>query len=272
MSNRAVTPKETFEKKIKPLLTYIGTIGATLMIFAYIAIVIIMVFGFQARNFSQTVIFAIVNAVIGFIILQFLKIQGIDLARGIEENQKVLDEYNATKTRDKKFRSIKYYWVTSVLKDILIKVTTILVTTMGLIYIIIEGTEDYMLFLMAFVNIILFVCLGLLSLASAYDFFNEKHIPYIKHELEEFKNEDKRSNEKSVAVVKEEHNQQRNDSVCGSSRVDILESSVDNCDISDLFESLVVDSNSGNDNILGGSIHTSDSSTNSTDCRIEENS
>lgn len=173
-----------FEEKIKPLLTYVGTIGAVLMAIAYVAIVFIMVFGFYVdQSFSQTLGFAIVNAVIGLIIMQLLKVQGIDLAKNLDTNQEILKEYQNTKTKDKINHSISYFWITSLLKDFLLKALGIAVTTMGIIYVVIQGSNNYSLLLLAIVNLIMFACFGLLNLVKAYDFFNEQHIPYIVETL-----------------------------------------------------------------------------------------
>ena len=72
--------KKIFEEKIQPLLQYIGAIGAGIMSVAYIVITFILVNGFEYHQTTQTFVFALVNAVVGFIIMQFLKIQGESFA------------------------------------------------------------------------------------------------------------------------------------------------------------------------------------------------
>lgn len=178
-----------FESKIKPILTYVGTIGAVLTGIAYMALVWILIFGFSAHNVVQTLLFAVVNGAIGFIIMQMLKVQGTDFAKQLPDNKPILDEYYSSKTKDQKLRSIKYYWITSVIKDVVFKALTITITTAGMIYIIIEGSNDYVLLLLAFVNLMMFFCFGLLSLSSAYDFFNTRHMAYIKEQLRLLKEE-----------------------------------------------------------------------------------
>lgn len=171
-----------FEKKIKPALLYIGTIGATLMVIAYIAVVLVMIFGFNVKSFEQSIIFAAVNGVVGFVIMQLLRIQGVDFAKTLPQNKKTLDQwYNLNNTKVRKLKSIKSYWVSSIIKDILMKVVTIVFTSCALIYIVVEGSNDYSMLLLAIVNLIMFVCFGLLALVSAYDFYNNEHIPYIKN-------------------------------------------------------------------------------------------
>ena len=186
ITNKLDQRTTTFENKIKPMLTYVGTVGAILTVIAYIILVVVLIFGFKAQSITQTIVFAIANGVAGVVIMQFLKIQGISFAKSIEVNKDILTEYYNTQTKDKKSRSIKYFWISSVLKDIVLKAISIIVLTTCVIYIVIEGSQNYILLAMAVVNILMFLCFGLLSLTSAYDFFNNEHIPYIKERLKEY--------------------------------------------------------------------------------------
>lgn len=174
-----------FDRIVKPILKYIGLIGAIIMSVVYIAIVVILITGFKTHELKDDIIFALINAAVGLIIMQFLKIQGISFAKEIPENKTVLTLYYNIKTKDKKFHSIKYYWTKSILIDILIKGITITVTTIGIIYIVIQGMHDYALLLLAAVNLVMFICFGMVALSNAYDFFNNNHIPYIKEILKE---------------------------------------------------------------------------------------
>lgn len=175
--------KNLFEKKIAPILTYVGAIGATLMCIAYIIVVFVLIIGFKGQNIQQTIIFATVNAAVGFIIMQFLKIQGISFAKSLPYVKEVIKEYYYNKTKDKKLRSIKFYWIDSVTKDVLIKAFTVGATTCGLIYIVIQGSNDYNLLLLAAVNLVMFICFGLLSLNGAYEFYLNKHVPYMLDQI-----------------------------------------------------------------------------------------
>jgi len=186
ITNKLDQRTTTFENKIKPMLTYVGTVGAVLTVIAYIILVVVLIFGFKAQSITQTIVFAIANGVAGVVIMQFLKIQGISFAKSIEANKDILTEYYNTQTKDKKSKSIKYYWITSVIKDVAVKAISIIVLTTCVIYIVIEGSQNYLLLAMALVNILMFLCFGLLSLTSAYDFFNNEHIPYIKERLKEY--------------------------------------------------------------------------------------
>ena len=148
-----------FEKHIKSTLTYIGSIGAILMVIAYIVIVLIMIFGFKSgKTIKQSLIFASVNAIVGLLIMQFLKVQGVDFAKQIPENKEITDKYYTTDTKDKKFKSMKSFWISSIIKDVIIKGLSIITTSVGLIYIVIEGSQDYNLLLLALTNLVMFIC------------------------------------------------------------------------------------------------------------------
>ena len=172
--------KSFFEKKIQPILQYIGVIGATLMSIMYIITVVILIIGFKAQSIQNTLVFAIINAIVGLIIMQFLKIQGISFAKNLPENIEIVKQYYNTKTKDKKIQSIKYYWISSLIKDFISKGLSVAFTTAGIIYIVIVGSNDYTLLLLALVNLILFICFGLLALNNAYEFYNNKHVPYMQ--------------------------------------------------------------------------------------------
>ena len=85
--------KSLFELKLKPLLQYIGTIGAVSMSVAYVITVFILIKGFKVNAIIDIGLFALVNAAVGFIIMQFLKIQGIAFAKNLPENKEILTEY-----------------------------------------------------------------------------------------------------------------------------------------------------------------------------------
>ena len=174
-----------FEEKILPVLNYVGAIGAAIMSVAYIIVVFVLINGFKVEKVLNTTICACVNAAVGFIIMQFLKYQGVTFAEMIPENESILKLYHQTKTKDKKNHSLTYFWITSGIKDALIKCAMLAATTIGIIYIIIKGSNDYNLILLAFVNLLLFICFGFLALVKAYKYVNNTYIEYIKEKLAE---------------------------------------------------------------------------------------
>lgn len=213
---------KVFEKKIKPILTYIGAIGAVLTSIAYIVLMFVLIRGFKYQQSTQTIVFAVINAVVGLIIANFLKYQGMSFAKELPENKEVLDEYYSLHTKDKKNRSIKFYWAVSLTKDILVKGLGVAGSTLGLIYIVIVASNDWNLLLLAVVNLVLFICFGLLSLNGAYDFYNTSYIAYMRDRINEAKI--KTEMEKDMEVVKEECTDKGHDSMDDVVRTDILES------------------------------------------------
>ena len=172
------------EKRLLNILRYVGIIGAAICSVAYIVVVLVLIQGFKAENTTQTVTFALVNAVVGFIILTFLKIQGESFAKNLPENKLISEAYYAGETRDKKYHSMKYFWITSTIKDIMTKVLSVFVSTFGIIYIVIIGSNDWNLLLLALVNLLLFISFGLLGLEKSYEFYNTRMVPYMQHQLE----------------------------------------------------------------------------------------
>ena len=177
--------KDKFEKHIKPILTYVGLIGAVLTSIAYIILIFILIKGFKYEQTTQTIVFALVNAAVGLIIANFLKYQGISFAKELPDNQQVIKDYYSNKTKDKKNHSLSFFWITSIIKDVITKGLSIAASTCGLIYIVIIGSNDWSLLLMSIVNLLLFICFGLLSLNKAYDYFNNTYVAYMKEKINE---------------------------------------------------------------------------------------
>ena len=179
--------RDTFERIIKPILTYIGAIGAVITSIAYIILMVVLIRGFEIHQTQQTIVFAVVNAAVGLIISSFLKYQGVSFAKELPENVEICKEYYSLHTKDKKNHSLTYFWITSSIKDIIFKGISIATTTLGLIYIVIVGSQDWTLLGIAIVNLLLFICFGLLALNKSYDYFNNIYINYMKDKIEESK-------------------------------------------------------------------------------------
>lgn len=177
--------KEVFENKVKPILTYVGAIGAILTSCAYIILMIVFIKGFHYEQTKQAILFSIVNAIVGLIIANFLKYQGLTFAKELPENEEIVKEYYSTKTKDKKPHSLEYFWITSIIKDIVTKGCTVVISTTGLIYIVIVGSNDWNLMLLALVNLILFICFGLIALNKGYDYYNNTYVNYMKEKIDE---------------------------------------------------------------------------------------
>ena len=58
-----------FEKSIKPVLLWVGTIVASIMGVAYIIVAFVLIEGFKAKELLTTTVFAVVTAAVGFCIM-----------------------------------------------------------------------------------------------------------------------------------------------------------------------------------------------------------
>lgn len=208
-----------FEKKLKPALSYVGAIGASIMTVAYILVMFILVFGFKVTSVKQSLIFAVVTGVVGIVIMQFLKIQGIDFAKQLPRNKEVLKEnndlkaeLNLLKKRDEKLHSMTYFWITSLIKDILVKVLTIVATTTGIIYIVIEGSNDYSLLLLAATNLLMFVCFGFLALCKGFEFYNNENIPFLLHKNKQMKED--------IEIIRNNKSIEKEEEICLKSKIE----------------------------------------------------
>ena len=261
-----------FERKIKPILLYVGTIGAIMMSIGYIVLMFVLVLGFKSTtSLTSSIMFALVNAIVGFIIMQFLKIQGIDFAKQLPNNLQLIEEYNrliAKKPKKKKHHTLKYFWTKSIIGDALGKALMTAISTAGIIYIVIEGSNDYNMILLSVVNLILFACFGLISLVRAYEFYNEQYIPYIGEQIYEIKETNQQANNKEKT---KRTSKQRKSTHCSDSRDNILESSVGMCSSGSNSESMVLDSSDSNNSILVCSIDSSNTSSTGMDSNTKQN-
>ena len=173
-----------FERKIKPLLQYIGTIGATILSIIYMFLIGILIEGFKTHTWDQILVFAIINAAFGCLITFFLREQGRSFARNIPENDAVVKEYYGLLQKQKKYRTLRGYYISTTITDILCRATCVILGTLGIMWIVIQGTNDWMMAILAVVNLFLFICFGLLALASMYDFYNTQWVPRMKYEIE----------------------------------------------------------------------------------------
>lgn len=176
--------KSFFERKLRPLLTYVGTLGAIIMTVAYIIAIIVLIFGFESNiELKSVLVYAILNAAIGMLVMFFLKVQGKDFAKNLEENKPIIKAYYEKPANEKKQHTMVYFWVKTTLVDLLTKFATVVVTTTLVIRIVIEGNGDLGLLGFAAVNILMFLSFGFLSLVKAFDFYNEHQVPFMKNEL-----------------------------------------------------------------------------------------
>lgn len=205
-------------KKYKQALTYSGFVLAIVAVIGYLILLWILISGFKIEiGNDKLMIFLGLGAVAGVLISLSLRIQGIDFAKAEEEAKNALNEYNdlITKDKKKKMYPLWVFMLVSTIKDIVFKGLSVFVTLYFSITVIVEGMGDYTYFLLGLVNVVLYLGLGFLSLAKAYDNYLEKHIPYLKQKTIRMKEE--LDAEENTRVDSGNHVERRLDS--GVSRV-----------------------------------------------------
>lgn len=172
-----------FEKKIKPLFLYIGSIATIIFSIAYIIVIAIMILGLEASPTIETFVgFLIANLLTGACVSISLMIQGQDFAKNKPENQQILSAY--FKKKDVKLHSMIYYWIIAIIKVIFIRLLLVAAMTFIVIDICWQGNGQYTYFLMALFNILMFLGFGFLGMVNMYDKFNTRYIPWIEKQIE----------------------------------------------------------------------------------------
>lgn len=172
-------------KALTNLLNNIGIVGSILAAIVDCICVIIFVIGIDIKqDLNSTIIFAILNAVIGLTINSLLRYQGQKYAE--IENQELCDKfYYKEVDENKKYLTMAQWHILKLVEDIFMKGLTTAFSIFGVIYISIEGSKNPIQILMSLATLILFACLGLLSLSKAYDRFYNIQVPYMKKVLKQ---------------------------------------------------------------------------------------
>jgi len=178
--------KKQFYERIKDVLTYTGIALAVIAGIAYLIIIYILVFGFNIHyNREQLVAFLLLGGAVGVLINIAMRIQGIDFAKLTPTAKQVMEELTKLSgiSDDVKIRPMWVMFVTTILKDIIVKGGTIGLSLYFVIDISYQGLGEEKYFYLAFANLLLYFGLGLLSMSKAYDYYLESHIPYMKQKI-----------------------------------------------------------------------------------------
>lgn len=178
--------KKQFYERIKDILTYTGIALAVIAGIAYLIIIYILVFGFNIHyNREQLVAFLLLGGAVGVLINIAMRIQGIDFAKLTPTAKQVMEELTKLSgiSDNVKIRPMWVMFVTTILKDIIVKGGTIGLSLYFVIDISYQGLGEEKYFYLAFANLLLYFGLGLLSMSKAYDYYLESHIPYMKQKI-----------------------------------------------------------------------------------------
>ena len=176
--------KKSHEALMK-VLNNIGVVGAILAAVADVIFVIIFVVGVDMeQEFKSSIIFAVVNALIGILINVLLRYQGQKYAE--IENEDLCNRFYRKKVKEsKKFISMTTWNIISTIKDFIIKGCTTAFSICGVVYISIEGSKNPIQILITLVTLVLFACFGLISMNSSYYRFYNVQVPYMELKLQE---------------------------------------------------------------------------------------
>lgn len=167
------------------LLNNIGIVGAIIVSIVDIICVMIFVFGIEIKtNTKSTIIFSIINTLIGLLINVLLRYQGQRYAE--IENEELCSKYYDKKIKEtKRYISMNAWQVLCLLKDISVKGITTSFSIFGVIYISIEGSKNPIQILITLATLLLFTCFGLINMNSAYCRFYNKQIPFMQNKIKQ---------------------------------------------------------------------------------------
>lgn len=176
--------KKSHEILLKTL-NNIGIIGSILAGVADIVFVIIFIFGVEIKiEINSIIMFSIINAVIGVLINTLLRYQGQKYAE-LENEYLCKLYYNKKVEKEKRHMSLKLYNIIGFIQDVIVKGCTSAFCIFGLIYISFEGSKNPVQILITLANLILFACLGLITMNNSYTRFYKYQIPYMQKVIRE---------------------------------------------------------------------------------------
>lgn len=170
------------------LLNNIGIVGSILAAIADMVFVIIFVVGINIHeDLTSTVIFSVINALIGLLINVLLRYQGKKYAE--LENPELCSKFYEKKVKEtKKHLSMSAWLALQTIKDVVVKGCTSAFSIFGIIYISVQGSKNPIQILITLVTLILFACFGLISMNSSYTRFYNIQIPYMELKIKEKEN------------------------------------------------------------------------------------
>lgn len=170
-------------QKIRDVLTYVGTATAIIFGAVYIAVLLVLILGFESNiDGSQQLLFVGLGAAAGLVIDISLMSQGIALAKRSEECEGIMKKYYEAKNKaikKNRHRTINSYVVSHVITTLFTKVLFGAASIYLIVHFVIVGSQDMTLLLLGMANLLMFAGFGTMSLAKAYDYYLEQHIPAI---------------------------------------------------------------------------------------------
>ena len=178
-----------FEKKLRPLFTFVGTICAILLAIVYFVGAIVLINGLDTPlGTQQLIMYAVYNGIMTFLIVFALGVQGNDFAK--EKNKEIIQELNELRpNKEKKIHTMTFYWCVEIPKKIAFKTGWAWFSTLAVTTIFVDGNGDMSLLLLVAMNAIMSFGTGLLFLTKTYDYYNNNQVAVMKRKIFEMKGE-----------------------------------------------------------------------------------
>lgn len=192
ITRQQIANKKGYEKW-KDFLTYTGIAMAIISAIVYLIVVFILINGFEVDYSKNEIIsFLLLGGSTGVMINISMRIQGLDLARLTKKAKEVQIKLNdlTAKSKEVKLRPLWVMHLINTAKDILIKGGTITLTMYFAISISYKGLGEQKYMLLAFANVFLYFGLSLITMNKSYDYYIDKHIPFMEKQI--FKLEEER--------------------------------------------------------------------------------
>lgn len=199
-----------WSKTLKTVLNFVGAVLALLGVILYMVIVNIMLTGFKIKmEWENMLSFLIIGGIAGVFINMAFLIQGLDLAKMIPEVNKIRVEYRELTViaKDKWLMPLWLYTVKTFLINVIFKVGSIMIMSYYLLDISITGLTDDVNVInkykeLAFSNVILFIGLGLMGMAGAYNYYIENKVPLIQREINQIKENGRSKQDELLRKIK----------------------------------------------------------------------
>ena len=178
-----------FEKKLRPLFTFVGTICAILLAIVYFVGAIVLINGLDTPlGTQQLIMYAVYNGIMTFLIVFALGVQGNDFAK--DKNKDIIQELNDLRPKkEKKIHTMTFYWCIEIPKKIAFKTGWAWFSTLAVTTIFVDGNGDMSLLLLVAMNAIMSFGTGLLFLTKTYDYYNNNQVAVMKRKIFEMKGE-----------------------------------------------------------------------------------
>lgn len=183
--------KKSVEEKLDSLISktlyWIGITMSFITIIGHLFLTFFFIVGSSVDTevVNTRVWFTAISAVFGMFVAFGLKYQGIIIAANIEENKKVIKEYQEALLKngykkETKPKPISSFMFWSTVSDFFTKTLTVGVSMGGMIYFVVAGNGDWALLWIMLSQTLVSLSFGIYAMSKSYNKYNSSHIEYLK--------------------------------------------------------------------------------------------